>query len=186
MSTSPAKEIERNRGATGGQTHASVPSANDFRGNGEIRSVAVSKRHMRVRLCSRCPYTPRDLAGHYDPDGILHACAKCDGHEASTNHYPRKAQRRQQCATVPAIYVTAQPIVARSATEGLASSATTPGKPPSVQGSALTVSRAAGKATADGCVAFKRPDNGWDENPAAFFPKSMIPGHGDRPTEAVQ
>jgi hypothetical protein len=54
---------------------------------------------MRVKLCSRCPYTPRDLAGHYDPEGILHVCAKCDGRqEASTNHYPRKAYRRQQCA----------------------------------------------------------------------------------------
>jgi hypothetical protein len=176
MSTSPAKEIERNRGATGGQTHAPVPSANDFRGNGEIRSVAVSKRHMRVRLCSRCPYTPRDLAGHYNREGILHACAKCDGQEASTNHYPRKAQRRQQCATVPNIHVTARPRAARSATEGLASSATTAGKPPSVQGSALTASRRAGTATADDCVAFRRPDNGCDENPAAFFRSPGFPG----------
>jgi hypothetical protein len=33
---------------------------------------------MRVKLCARCPYTPRDLASHYDPDAALHACAKCD------------------------------------------------------------------------------------------------------------
>jgi hypothetical protein len=112
---------------------------------------------MRVKLCLRCPYTPRDLAGHYDPAGILHACAKCDGQEASTNHYPRKAQRRQQCATVPNIFVTAQPSVARSVTEGLASSGTTPGKPPSVRGSALTASRSARRATADGYVGFKPP-----------------------------
>jgi hypothetical protein len=176
MSTSPVKEIEHNRSEIAGQNHISVPSANDFPGNGEIRGVAASKRHMRVKLCSRCPYTPRDLAGHYDPDGILHACAKCDGHEASTNHYPREAQRRQQCATVPAIHVTAQPSVARSATEGLASSATIPGKPPSVQASALTASRVAGKAIADGYVGFKRPDNGCDENPAALFRNPGFPG----------
>src|ERR1700676_2211377 len=23
---------------------------------------------MRVKLCARCPYAPRDLAGHYDPE----------------------------------------------------------------------------------------------------------------------
>jgi hypothetical protein len=182
MSTIPVKEIERNCSEAVGQTHASVPSANDFRGNGEVRSVAVAKRPMRVRLCSRCPYTPRDLAGHYDPDGILHACAKCDGHEASTNHYPREAQRRQQCATVPTIHGTAQPSVARSATEGLASSATTAGKPPSVQRSAPTVSRNARTATADGYAGFKLPpDNGCNENPAAFFRNPGFPG-----TETVQ
>jgi hypothetical protein len=50
---------------------------------------------MRVKLCARCPYTPRDLADHHDPEGTLHVCAKCDGQqEASTNHYPREANRR--------------------------------------------------------------------------------------------
>jgi hypothetical protein len=40
---------------------------------------------MRVRLCKRFPYAPRDLAGRYDPEGALHVCAKCDGQrEAST------------------------------------------------------------------------------------------------------
>jgi len=64
---------------------------------------------MRVRLCKRCPYTPRDLAGHYDPEGAFHVCAKCDGQQdASTNHYPRKAYRREQCAPVPNIFTTAQ------------------------------------------------------------------------------
>jgi hypothetical protein len=170
MSATPVQEIECNRDETAGKHHASVAPANDFRGGEEARGVAVSKRHMRVKLCSRCPYTPRDLAGHYDPEGILHACAKCDGQQASTNHYPREAQRRQQCATVPNINVTAQPSVARSATEGLASSATTLGKPPSVQGSALTASRRAGTATADGCVGFKPPpENRCVERHAADF-----------------
>jgi hypothetical protein len=170
MSTIPVKEIERNRGETAGQNHVSVPSANDFRGGGEVRGVAVGKRYMRVKLCPRCPYSPRDLAGHYDPEGVLHACAKCDDQEASTNHYPRKAQRRQQCATVPNILVAAQPSVARSVTESLASSGTTPGKPPSVQRGAPTASRSAGRATADGYVGFKpRPENCWVEQHATDF-----------------
>jgi len=63
---------------------------------------------MRVNLCARCPYTPRDLAGHYDPAGVLHVCAKCDGErETSNNHYPRMAHRRQKCVTVPNIFGTA-------------------------------------------------------------------------------
>ena len=47
---------------------------------------------MRVKVCSRCPYTPRDLADHYDPDGILHACAKCDG-----EHGARMPRLRSLC-----------------------------------------------------------------------------------------
>jgi hypothetical protein len=34
---------------------------------------------MRVKLCTRCPYTPQDLTGHYDPEAALHLGAKCDG-----------------------------------------------------------------------------------------------------------
>ncbi len=56
---------------------------------------------MRVKLCRRCPYTPRDLADHYDPEAALHVCAKCDGEQAMlTNHYPREVHRRRKCATV--------------------------------------------------------------------------------------
>jgi hypothetical protein len=133
---------------------------------------------MRVKLCSRCPYMPRNLAGHYDSEGVLHACAKCDSrqNEASTNHYPRKAQRRQKCATTPNILGTAQPSVARSATESLASSGTTPGEPHSVQRSALTVSRHARTATANGYVDFKPPENGCSETPGAT---SHMPDHLD-------
>jgi hypothetical protein len=111
---------------------------------------------MRVKLCERCPYAPRDLAGHYDPEAALHVCAKCDGEqEASTNHYPRKAYGRGECATVPNVFGTAQQSVALSATEGLASSGTIPGEPPSVQRSALIASTPAGMATADGYVDFR-------------------------------
>jgi hypothetical protein len=86
------------------------------------------------------------------------ACSNCDGQEASTNHYPRKAQRRQQCATVPNIFVTAQPSVARSVTESSASSGTTPGEPLCVQRSALRASRHAGRAIAGGYLGFKPSD----------------------------
>jgi hypothetical protein len=89
--------------------------------------------------------------------GALHGCAKCDGREASTSHYPRKAQRRQQCATVPNIFALAQPSVALSATASLASSGTTPGEPPS-QRNALPASKHARRTIADGYLGFKPSD----------------------------
>jgi len=33
---------------------------------------------MRVKLCARCPYTPQNLDGHYDPKTALHLCARRD------------------------------------------------------------------------------------------------------------
>jgi hypothetical protein len=100
---------------------------------------------------------------------MLHVCAKCDGEqEASTNYYPRKANRRQQYAAVPNIFGTAQRSVAQSVTESLVSSGITPGEPLSVQGSALTASRPARRVIADGYVGFTSPDGAYDENPAAI------------------
>jgi len=114
---------------------------------------------MRVKLCARCPYTPRDLADHYDPEAALHVCAKCDGEQAMlTNHYPREVHRRRKCATVHNLFEMAQRSGAPSATESLASSGTTLGKLPSVQGSAQIASRPARRATADGYVGFEPPD----------------------------
>jgi hypothetical protein len=119
---------------------------------------------MRVKLCARCPYLPRDLAGHYDPMGALHACAKCDSQQrAGTNQYPRKAHRRQQCTTVPNIFLTAQPSVARSVTDSLVSSGIIAGEPPSVRRNAPIASRPAGKATAVGYAGFTQPDGGLSE-----------------------
>lgn len=124
---------------------------------------------MKVKLCTQCPYTPPDLAGHYDPNAFLHVCTKCDSQlEASTNHYPRKADRRQKCATVPSISVTAQPNVAQSVTEGLVSSGTIPGELLSVQGSALIASGSAGKMTADGYPDFTLHEDGYRETPATI------------------
>jgi hypothetical protein len=115
---------------------------------------------MRVKLCARCPYTPRDLTGHYDPDAALHVCARCDGARGVlTRQYPRKAERRQKCSTVSNIFSMAQRNVAPSVTESLVSSDTTPGELPSAQRGAWLASNAARKATADGYADFTLPDH---------------------------
>jgi hypothetical protein len=114
---------------------------------------------MRVKLCARCPYTPQDLTGHYDPESALHVCAKCDGEQGgSTQHYPRKAYRRRACLTAPNIFGLARRSVAPFVTESLASSGTTPGELPSVQRSALIASRPASRTTAGGYADFKPLD----------------------------
>jgi hypothetical protein len=111
---------------------------------------------MRVKLCARCPYTPQDLTGHYDPEAALHVCAKCDGEQGMlTNHYPREAHRRRKCATVTNIFETTQRSDAPSVTESLVSSDTTPGELPSVQRGVLIASRPARRATAAGYADFK-------------------------------
>jgi hypothetical protein len=47
---------------------------------------------MRVKLSARCPYTPGDLIGHYDPQSALYVCAKCDGsQEVITNKNARRS-----------------------------------------------------------------------------------------------
>jgi hypothetical protein len=128
---------------------------------------------MRVKLCARCPYTPQDLTGHYDPEAALHVCAKCDGEQGMlTNHYPREAHRRRKWATIPNILGTAQQSVARSATESLVSSGTTPGELPSVQRSAPTASRPARRVTAGGYADFTPPDNSCSENQAEISCRS--------------
>jgi hypothetical protein len=115
---------------------------------------------MIVKLYTGCPYTPRDLSGHYDPTAMLHLCAKCDGEQrASTNHYPREIHRRQECATVFNIDATAPPSVARSVRDNLGSSDTTAGEPPSAPGSAPTDSRLVESATADFYLVFTPPNN---------------------------
>jgi hypothetical protein len=57
---------------------------------------------MRVKLCVRCPYTPQDLADHYDPEAALHVCARCDGEQRKPGkYYPREANRRGKCTIAP-------------------------------------------------------------------------------------
>jgi len=128
---------------------------------------------MRVKLCARCPYTPRDLAGHYDPEAVLHVCAKCDGEQGmSINHYPRETYRRRKCATVPNIFGTTQPSGVPSVTENLVLSGTTPGELCSVQRSALIDSMPARKPTADGYAGLRPPDRGCSENHAELTRRS--------------
>jgi hypothetical protein len=65
----------------------------------------------------------------------------------------------------------AQPSVAQFATEGLASYGTTPGEPRFARRNALTASRHARKATADGYIDFTPPDDR-DETLAVLFRSS--------------
>jgi hypothetical protein len=121
---------------------------------------------MRVKLCNRCPYTPSDLAGHYDPDAVLYACAKCD--VIFDQHSSREAHRRRQWSTIiPTISMIPQG-VAPFARDDLGSSATTPGETPSVPRSASIASRPEGSATRDGCANFAPPDHGRRDVTGAF------------------
>jgi hypothetical protein len=190
MSTILANDTKRNPNEPDELELVCVPPANRSHNDRESPLLRPAKRLMRVKLCSACPYTPRDFACHYDPEAVLHVCAKCDGERgASTNHYPRKVNRRQQCETFPNIPGTAQPTGARSAAESSGSYDTTPGEPPFVRRSARTASRHARTATADGCVDFTPPDNDCGEAPAAFFPKfrrlCAVPPNGPHPADTV-
>jgi hypothetical protein len=129
---------------------------------------------MRVKLCARCPYTPQDLASHYDPEAALHACAKCDREqEVTAKHYPREAYRRRRCSTVPNITGIAQQSAAPSVTESSVSSGTTHGEQPSVQEGALIASRLVKRATAGGYADFEPLDNSRNNNRAEL---SFRPG----------
>jgi hypothetical protein len=56
---------------------------------------------MRVKLCARCPYTPQDLTGHYDPEAALHVCAKCDGCSPTTTHARPTGGEHAQRSPIP-------------------------------------------------------------------------------------
>jgi hypothetical protein len=118
--TIPAKQIEQNRDECSRRDHRFALSANHSSGT------------------------------HDDPKAAFHLCVKRDREQVtSVDHYPLKTHRRQECATVFNTDATAQPIVARSVRAGLASSATTPGEPPSAPGSAPSDSGGAGRTTVD-------------------------------------
>lgn len=113
---------------------------------------------MQVKLCARCPYTPRDLADHYDSKAELHLCATCD-----VGYDPRKSLRRPTCQT-RTINPTGNTgltefYVAPFAKESSASSAIIAAARPSVQESASSVSRSAGSATAVGYGDFELPED---------------------------
>src|ERR1700742_2535523 len=84
-----------------------------------------------------------------------------------TNHHPRKTHRRQECAIVFNIIPAAQPNVARFARESSASYGITPGAPRFARGSALTASGPVEMTTAGFYLAWRSPDDGCRDNPAA-------------------
>jgi hypothetical protein len=116
---------------------------------------------MRVKLCARCPYTPRDLAHHYDPEAPLYACAKCDSEQEFC-----EIMWRQTCSTEIETSSVAESSVAPFARESLASSAITAHEPRSAPGNASTTSRHGATTTQDGCGAFAPPDGTGGGNPA--------------------
>jgi len=113
---------------------------------------------MRVKLCTRCPYTPRDFEGHYDPVAAAHACARCDGEQDRDKlYYPRDSYRRRKCSIFPSILSIPRQSAAPSVAGSSVSSGTIPGDRTSVRGSAPIASSFAGKATADGFTGFEPP-----------------------------
>jgi hypothetical protein len=134
---------------------------------------------MRVKICNRCPYTARDLAGHYDPEAVLYACAKCDGAEGSSSqHDPSETQWRRKCATSLSKPSPTVPSAAPFATGNLALSGTIHGEPRSVQPGALATSRRVGSVTKNGCGDFVSPDDRPGERGAAM---SALPFPDEEP-----
>jgi hypothetical protein len=100
------------------------------------------------------------LADHYDPAAALHACAKRDGEQRMLDQRALgETDRRRKCTTT--LFRSGKTLwnVAPSATESSASSVTIAVESPSVQSGASITSRPAGRATADGCGDFERPDD---------------------------
>lgn len=55
---------------------------------------------MRVKLCARCPYTPRDLADYYDANSSSHLCFRCDSKSAPAGlAILVTTNRESKCAT---------------------------------------------------------------------------------------
>jgi hypothetical protein len=68
MTTTSVKEIECTQQKCGAQSRV-CPLGTRFLYC--QTSLLLGRRHMRVKLCSRCPYSPLDLAGYYDPAGFF-------------------------------------------------------------------------------------------------------------------
>ena len=55
---------------------------------------------MRVKLCARCPYSPRDLADYYDANSSSHLCFRCNNKRAPAElAILVTANGTSQCAT---------------------------------------------------------------------------------------
>jgi hypothetical protein len=130
---------------------------------------------MKVKLCERCPYTPYDLADHYDPVAALHACAICDRDQAAvTQQHSNKTQWSRTCATTRSSISMTQQSDAPFATGSLASSVTIPGAPPSARSGAWITSRPAATATTDGYGDFAPPDLCREESREEFPWRSLF------------
>jgi hypothetical protein len=173
MSTIPASGTKHNPSEPD-ELLACVSLANHAYDVSESARLLRTRRPMTVKPCSVCPYSPRDLAGHYDPEAAAHVCARCDEKPGASTGYPRKVHRRQQCDALPNNPGSAQPSGARSAVESSVSYDTTPGEPPSVRRNASIASRRARTVTADGCVDLKLPEKDHPSGPAISLPKSRI------------
>lgn len=76
---------------------------------------------MRVKLCARCPYSPQDLADHYDASSSSHLCVRCDGKAAAKLNILIATNGEAKCATATnALNTVSQARPALSAAESLA------------------------------------------------------------------
>jgi hypothetical protein len=155
MPTPSGKENEYNRSVTARLDCVSAPRhavlAKQFTAS-PWEAAREGQALLTMFLCTARPGRPlRSRSGS--------ACSTTTNRGASTNYYPRRADRRQRCVTTPNTPGMAQPSVAQFATEGLASYGTTPGEPHFVRRNALTVSRHARTATVVGHVDFTPPDD---------------------------
>ena len=105
---------------------------------------------MHVKLCDRCPYTPRDLAQHYDPDATLYACATCDDKQ-----YWCEARWRRECPA-KTNYFGVRQSAAPSAMENSALFAIIAHETRSVRENASISSGSGATMTADGFGEFAR------------------------------
>jgi hypothetical protein len=114
---------------------------------------------MRVKLCTRCPYTPRDLADQYDAGATQYLCPACD-----LEHDRRKSLRRGTCQTIETSNTTGiiELRAAPFATEASASFAITAAAPPCAPKNASSISPAAARTTAAGYGDFGLPEDGGD------------------------
>ncbi len=111
---------------------------------------------MRVKLCARCPYTPRDLADQYDVGAAQYLCPACD-----LEHDRRRSLRRGTCQTTPTSTTGNTELrAALFASEGSASFAITAAVRPCVPENASSISPVGGRTTAAGYGDFEQREDG--------------------------
>jgi hypothetical protein len=135
MFTTPAKTTECCRGEPVGCDHAFASRA----------TAPVTAKKSAASL-------------HDTQRSASRACQMRRRAKTSTTRCPIKTHRRRKCTTALNILRKAQPSVARSARESLASSDTTLGRLLSARKGAPADSRLAEKTTGDSCLVFWPPD----------------------------